>query len=98
MGIGMFTRGTADIRMIEKKLHSVVIRSVNGNQIAELKIDDNLEDSWYGFKVGDEEYDINIYSGELFGTGDAKWGATVYPVKNGLTDTEVYIQLNVKEV
>lgn len=98
MGIEMFTGSTADIRMIEKDLYSVVIRSTNGNQIAELKVDGNLEDSWYGFKVGDEEYDINIYSGELFGTGDAKWGATVYPVKNGLTDTGVYIQLNVREV
>lgn len=97
MGIEMFTGGSADIRMIEKDLYSVVIKSANGNQLAELKIDDNLKDSWYGFKVGDEEYDINIYSGELFGTGDAKWGATVYPVKNGLTDTEVYVQLSVKE-
>lgn len=98
MGIEMFTGGTADIRMIKKDLYSVVIRSANGNQIAEFKIDDRLDDTWQGFKVGNQDFDINIYSDELYGTGNTKWGATVYLVRKGLIDTEIFVQLNVKEM
>ena len=98
MGIEMFTGGTADIRMIKKDLYSVVISSIDGNRIADLRVDDRLDDTWQGFKVENQEFDINIYSDELYGTGNAKWGATVYLVRKGLIDTEVSVQLNVKEV
>lgn len=98
MGIEVFTGGTADIRMIKKDLYSVVISSIDGNRIADLMVDDRLDDTWQGFKVENQEFDINIYSDELYGTGNTKWGATVYLVRNGLIDTEISVQLNVKEV
>lgn len=98
MGIEMFTGGTADIRMIKKDLYSVVISSIDGNRLADLMVDDRLDDTWQGFKVENQEFDLNIYSDELYGTGNTKWGATVYLVRNDLIDTEIYVQLNVKEV
>lgn len=100
MGLEMFIGATADIRMIEKDLYSVVIRSANGKQIAKFNVDDRLDDTWQGFKVGDEEYDINIYDTELYGSDDetAKWGATVYPGRNGYIDTQIMVRLKVKEV
>ncbi len=99
-GLSMFICGTAEIRMIKENLYSVVISSVDGKQIAKFNVDDRLDDTWQGFKVGDEEYDINIYSSELYGIDDenAKWGATVYPVRNGFIDLQIMVQLKVKEV
>ena len=98
-GINKFVCGTAEISMIKENLYSVVISSVDGKQIAKFNIDDRLDDTWQGFKVGDEEYDINIYSSELYGIDDenAKWGATVYPVRNGSIDTQIMVELKVKE-
>lgn len=84
--------------MIMENLYSVAISSVDGKQIAKFYVDDRLDDTWQGFKVGDEEYDINIYSSELYGTGNAKWEATVYPIRNGFIDLQIMAQLKVKEV
>ncbi|MBR6154733.1 MAG: hypothetical protein IKQ43_09905 [Treponema sp.] len=97
-GIDKFTCGTAQISMIKENLYSVAISSADGKQIAKFKVDDRLDDTWQGFKVGDEEYDINIYSSELYGTGNAKWEATVYPIRNGFIDLQIMVQLKVKEV
>lgn len=95
--IEMFEGGTAEIRMIKENLYSVSIILPDGRKVAELKVDDSLDDSWYGFNVNEGEYDLNIYNSKLYGSGNAKWEATVYPVFNGEIHTTVSVQLNVKE-
>lgn len=97
--IEMFEGGTAVVRMIEENLYSVSIILSDGRKVAELKVDDSLDDTWYGFKVGDKDYDINIFSCELFGGPEnAKWSASVYPAMDGYIHTEFDEQLNVREV
>ena len=63
--IEMFEGGTAEVRMIEENLYSVSIILSDGRKVAELKVDDSLDDTWYGFKVEDKDYDINIFSCEF---------------------------------
>lgn len=99
MSLKQFHNGTADITEIFEGKYYVVIKSESGDVLKKLELSDSegFYDFWFGFEYGGEEFDLNIFDGKHFETG-GKWGATVYPVRNGSIDTQIMVQLKVKEV
>lgn len=99
MNLEQFHNGKIELKEISEKHYSVIIKSENDIILAKTEIQDSLYDTWVGFSVGNNEFDLNVFDGEYFGVANnAKYGAYVYPVNNGCTDTDSFERLRVEEV
>lgn len=98
-GLLAFHNGIAEIKELSKEKYLVTLKSKHGRELARVRVLDSLYDTWQGFTCGVNVFDLNIFDGEHFGTlNNTKYGAVVYPVYNGNTDTSRYVVLSVKEV
>lgn len=94
-GLLTFHNGVAEIKELSKEEYLVTLKSKHGRELARVRVLDSLYDTWQGFTCGCNVFDLNIFDNKQFGKGNAKYGAVIYPVYNGNTDTSKYECLTV---